>query len=65
MRLPLPTDLFDSAARSGACLTLVVWMSSWVFILCISFLLWIEHCLGVSFFFFNLTYVSFHFWFVG
>ena len=60
MRLPLLTGLFDSTARFGACLTLVVWMSSWVFILCILFLLWAEHCLGVGFLFFNSAYVSFH-----
>ena len=65
MRLPLPTDLFNSATRFGACLTLVAWMSSWVFILCISFLLWVEHCLGVSFLFLNSAHVSFHFWFVS
>ena len=28
IRLPLLTGLSDSAARSGACLTLVEWMSS-------------------------------------
>ena len=27
MHLPLPTDLSDSATHSGACLTLVAWMS--------------------------------------
>ena len=44
MRLPLLTSLFDS----------------WVFILYISFLLRVEHCLGVGFLFFNLAHVSFH-----
>ena len=60
MCLPLPTCLFDSVACSGACLTLVAWMSSWVFILCISFLLWAEHGLGLGLFFFNSAHVSFH-----
>ena len=41
--------LSNSVARSEACLTLVAWMSSWVFILCISFLLWARHCLGWAF----------------
>ena len=27
MHLPLPTNFFDSATRSGACLNLVAWMS--------------------------------------
>ena len=35
-------------------------MGYWVFILCISFLLRAEHCLGVGFLFFNLAHVSFH-----
>ena len=65
MRLPLPTGLSDFAAHFGACLTLVAWMSSWVFILCSSFLLWAKHFLGVGFFFFNLAYVSFHLLFMG
>ena len=37
----------------------------WVFILCISFLLWVGSCLGIGLFFFNLAPVSFYFWFVG
>ena len=37
----------------------------WVFILCISFLLWAESCLGMGPFFFNSSPVSFYFWFVG
>ena len=60
MRLLLPTGLLDFVARSGTYLTLVVWMSSWVFILCISFLLWAEHGLGMDLLFFNLAHVSFH-----
>ena len=60
MRLLLPTGLLDFVARSGTYLTLVVWMSSWVFILCISFFLWVKHCLGVGFLFFNLAHASFH-----
>ena len=65
MRLPLPVGLFGPTACSATCLTLVASMSHWVFILCISFLLWVGHCLGLGFFFFNSTLVSFHFWFVG
>ena len=34
-------------------------MSSWVFILCISFLLWAGHCLGVGFPSFNSAHVPF------
>ena len=65
MRLPLPASLFGLAACFVACLTLVAWMSHWVFILCMSFLLWVGYCLGVGFFFFNSALVSFHFWFMG
>jgi len=54
MCLPLPTGLSDFAALSSAYLTLVAWMSSWVFILCISFFHRAEHCLSVGFLFFNL-----------
>ena len=60
MHLPLPTHLFASAACSGACLTFMAWMSSWVFILYISFLLWVGHCLGMGFLFFNSAHVFFH-----
>ena len=56
----LPTGLLDFVARFSTYLTRVVWMSSWVFILCISFLLWVEHCLGMGFLFLNLANVSFH-----
>ena len=65
MRLPLPTGLFDSGTRFGACLTLVAWVSSWFFILCISSLLRVGHCLSVGFLFFNSVHVSFHPLFVG
>ena len=65
IHLSLPADFSDFVEHSGACLTLVAWMSSWLFVLCISFLLWAEHCLGVGFLFFNLAHVSFHFWLVG
>ena len=57
MRVPLLISLFDFVAHFGVCLTLVVWMSSWVFILCISFLLWAKHCLGVGLLFFNSAHV--------
>ena len=53
MCLPLPIGLFNSTARSSAYLTLMAWMGSWVFSLCISFLLQAVHCLGVGFIFFN------------
>ena len=73
MRLPLPTGLFDSSTRFGACLTLVAWVSFFVFILYILFLLRAGHCLSVGFLFFNsvhvlffnLVHVSFHPLFVG
>ena len=58
-RLSLPTSLSDSTICSGAYLTLVAWMSSWVFILCISFLLRAGHCLGVDFPSFNSAYAPF------
>ena len=51
MRVSLPTGLFDSATHSGACLTLVAWMSYLVFIICISFLIRAKHCWGVGFLF--------------
>ena len=60
MRLPLPAGLSGSAALSVTCLTLVAWMSHWVFILYVLFLPSAEHFLGVGFFFFNPTHVSFH-----
>ena len=65
MRLPLLVGLSGSTARSSACLTLVAWMSHWVFIFYVLFLLWAGHCLGVGFLFFNLAHVSFHPLFVG
>ena len=65
MRLPLPTGLFDSGTRFGACLTLVAWVSFFVFILYILFLLRAGHCLSVGFLFFNSVHVSFHPLFVG
>ena len=65
MRLPLPTGLFDSGTRSRACLTLMAWVSFFVFILCILFLLPARHCLSVGFLFFNSVHVSFHPLFVG
>jgi len=40
-------------------------MSQWVFILCISFLLWAVYCLGMGLLFCNLAPVSFYFLFVG
>ena len=46
MRLPLPVGLSGPAACSVVFLTLVAWMSHWVFILCISFLLWAR--LGIA-----------------
>ena len=58
-RLSLPTGLSDSTICSGAYLTLVARMSSWVFILCISFLLRAGHCLGVDFPSFNSAYAPF------
>ena len=61
MRLSLPAGLSSPVTCSAACLTFVAWMSHWVFILCILFLLWAGHCLGVDFFFFNSAPVSFHF----
>ena len=65
MRLPLPTGLFNFGTCSGACLTLVAWVSFFVFILCILFLLRARHCLSVGFLFFNSVHVSFHPLFVG
>ena len=65
MRLPLPTGLFDSGTRFGACLTLVAWVSFFVFILYILFLFRAGHCLSVGFLFFNSVHVSFHPLFVG
>ena len=61
MHLSLLTDLSNFDPRFGACLTPVAWMSSWVFIPCISFLLWAKHCLGVGFLLFNSAHVSLHF----
>ena len=60
MHFSLPTGLSDPATRSRACLTLVAWVSSWFFILCISSLLRVGHCLSVGFLFFNSVHVSFH-----
>ena len=59
--LPLPSSLSNPTTRSGFCLTLAAWMSSWVFILCITFLLRDGHCLGVRFLFFNSAHVPFLF----
>ena len=59
-RLPLPPSLSDSAARSGARLTLTAWMRLWAFIIYISSLLQAGHCLGMGFLFFNLAHVPFH-----
>ena len=58
--LPLPPSLSDFATHSSVYLTLAAWMSFWVFILYIPFLLWAGHCLGMGFPFFDLAHVSFY-----
>ena len=66
MRLPLLAGLFGPTVHSAARFnSFVAWMSHWVFILCISFLLWAGYCLGMGLLFFNLALVSFYFLFVG
>ena len=55
--LPLSPGLSDSAAHSGAHLTLTASMSLWVFVLYIPFVLWARHCLDMGFLFFNSAHV--------